>query len=158
MIAAAYQAATAVQHPLQAFPFVAATNIYFCVCVCVCPCVRVSAHVCAETRNRFVCYGICVLSMHATSSVASHREAERHSPFVTWTIYHTCITPSFKLLSSLLFDSHGTTAVAHHALLFVTGTDGASVCACVMLPVDVGNRNEHVVQLIIRCSAGGRTR
>ena len=41
-------------------------------------------------------------------------------------LYHVCITPSLKLASSLLCGSHGTTAVAHEALPFVTATDGAS--------------------------------
>ena len=43
-------------------------------------------------------------------------------------LYHVCITPSLKLSSSLLCGSHGTNAVAHQALPFVTATDGASVC------------------------------
>ena len=42
-----------------------------------------------------------------------------------------CIAPSLQLSSPLLCGSHGTTAVAYQTLLFVTTTDGASVCACV---------------------------
>ena len=52
-------------------------------------------------------------------------------------VYHVYITPSPNLSSSLLCGSHGTTALAHEALPFVTATDGASVCACVMFPVDL---------------------
>ena len=57
-------------------------------------------------------------------------------------LYHTCITPSFKLSSSLLCGSHGATAVAHQALPFVTATDGASECACER---HVSYRNEHIL-------------
>ena len=58
---------------------------------------------------------------------------------------HVCIASSIKLSSSLLCCSHGTTAVAHQALPFVTAMDGASVCVLVwaMFPVYLGNRNEH---------------
>ena len=48
---------------------------------------------------------------------------------------HACITPSLKLSSSLLCDSHGRTAIEHQVLPFVTATDGASVCACVCVCV-----------------------
>ena len=39
---------------------------------------------------------------------------------------------------SLLRRSHSTTVVAHHALPFVTATNGASVCVCAMIPVVLG--------------------
>ena len=45
-------------------------------------------------------------------------------------LYHVCIAPSLKLSNSLLYGSHGQTAVAYQALPFVTATDGASVCTC----------------------------
>lgn len=70
------------------------------------------------------------------------------------------ITPSLKLLSSLLCGSHCTT-VTHQALPFVTVTGGASVCVhvCVMFPVVLGNRNENVISRAgqqIGCCAAGR--
>ena len=43
-------------------------------------------------------------------------------------LYRVVITSSLKLLSCLLCGSHGTAAVAHETLPFVTATDGASVC------------------------------
>ena len=55
------------------------------------------------------------------------------------------ITPSLTLSSSPPCGSHGTIAVAHQVLPFVTGTDGASV-------------HEHIISREVqgRC-AGGRT-
>ena len=64
--------------------------------------------------------------------------------FVLLLLYHVCIAPSLKLLTSLLCGSQDTTAVAHQVLPFVTATDGASVCAC---PCHVFYRNEHINKL-----------
>ena len=48
---------------------------------------------------------------------------------------------------SLICGSHGTTAVTHQALPVVTATDGASVGVrvCATLPVDLVNRNRHII-------------
>ena len=70
------------------------------------------------------------------------------------------ITPSHKLSSSLLCDSHGTSAVAHQALPVVTATDGASlsVRVCAMFPVALRIKNEDVIsragQEIGHCEEG----
>ena len=58
--------------------------------------------------------------------------------FALLLLYHTRITPSPKLSSSLICGSHATTAVEHQALFpFVTASNGTSGCA--MFPVDLGN-------------------
>ena len=64
-------------------------------------------------------------------------------------LYHVCITPSHKLSSSLLCASHGTTAVAHQALPFVTATDGASLCTCachVSCPPEKKERTHNILR------------
>ena len=55
-----------------------------------------------------------------------------------------CITRSLQHSSSLPCGSHGTTAVAHQALPFVTATDGAYVYVCAMIHAQ-RNRNEHMI-------------
>ena len=67
-------------------------------------------------------------------------------------LYHVCITQPLKLTSSLLCDSHGTTAVTHQALRCL------GVCACVSCFLSnylVGNRNAHIItHQVIGCWAG----
>ena len=59
-------------------------------------------------------------------------ETPQNSIFPRLTLlFHTCITPSPELSSSLLCGSHGTTAVAHQALPFCDGHGRCiRVCAC----------------------------
>ena len=71
-------------------------------------------------------------------------------------LYQVCITPSRKLSRSLLWGSHGTTAVAHQALPYVTAKDSASVCARARAR-HVSYRNEHIISREVQgCCAGRR--
>ena len=63
-------------------------------------------------------------------------------------LYHIFITPSPKLSSALLSGSHGTRY--------------NSICSrvCALLPVDPGNRNQHMISRKVQpigCCPGGRT-
>ena len=95
-----------------------------CVCVLLCAtcgCMRVCECV-------FVCWNptFNFLFFFAPLATAAAAAAVRH----------VCIiTPSLKLSSSLLCGSHGTTAIAHQILPFVTATDGASVLCVHVRPM-----------------------
>ena len=105
-----------------------------CLCLCAVCVLRVrvcgSVHLCAGTPHS----SFCILALLAAAAAAA-----------AMLLYHVCITPSLKLSSSLLCGSHGTTAIAHRALPFVTATDGASVCVRVhaMFPIGTNIKSQE---------------
>ena len=112
--------ATPEQHPLQAFPVLAADTtmrvwtLLMRMC-CVFPtCVRASSvYMCGGTP-RFSFLFFVALLLVAAAAVRIMSVSHRPSRSQALCFRH----------------SHGTT-VAHQVLPFVTATDGASVCACV---------------------------
>ena len=121
-------------------------HFYACVDILL---MRVRA-VCAAFAGTYVCAGLCICVLQPNTSSFCFCFALPAADVSC----HVCITPSLKLLSSLLCGGHGTTAVAHQVLPFVMATDGTSVCACAC---HVPNRNEHIISREVQgCCAGSR--